>query len=123
MRGVRDDIAATTPFGLFFRLRRKREFIWIEFSTDAAFRPTKATPHLVARLKAQLERPTDPNDWLANLAELEFWEGVQERRGDRGTMTGWLREIAAREKLKIPTAIQLHDEIRRLREWSDRLRD
>jgi hypothetical protein len=112
-----------SPVGLFFLLRNKRVFVWSAFSEDAAFRPTKATDRLVARLKTQLERPIDPNAWLTNLAELQFWNEVLKRRGDRGTMTGWAREIAAREKLKIPTTIPLQDEIGRLRKLSEGVRE
>jgi hypothetical protein len=88
-----------TPAGLFFRLMDKRWMVWDAFSMDAAYRPTKMTDQLVPRLKRLLEEPIPPDDWLTNLTEIDFWDGVLRRRNNKWTMTAWSRAIKQRENL------------------------
>jgi hypothetical protein len=109
------DEAAHTPLALFSRLQGMRRAVWSKFSEDGAFRPTKNTDRLMERLESQLEQPIDPNDWLTNQNELYFWKGVLKRRGDKGTMGSWRREITARDQLTVATTLRLRDEISRLR--------
>ncbi|KDP06512.1 hypothetical protein MAV101_11240 [Mycobacterium avium subsp. hominissuis 101] len=91
--GQRDD----APVGLFFGLMDRRWMVWDAFSQDAAYRPTKATDQLAARLKRLLEEPIPPNDWYANMSEIDLWRDVLRRRDKKWTMTAWSREIERAE--------------------------
>ncbi|MGV0807046.1 AlbA family DNA-binding domain-containing protein [Mycolicibacterium setense] len=86
-----------SPSGLYFRVMDCRWKVWDSFSQDAAYRPTKATDQLTARLKRLLEDPIPPNDWLSNMTEIDSWNGLLRRRGGRLTMTAWSREIERAE--------------------------
>lgn len=105
-----------SPVEVFIQLRKVRVRIWRLFSEDAVVRPTNSTDRLLARLREQLERSIDPNDWPANWSELDFWGDVVKKRGVTGTMTGWRRTLTERERLKPLSTIPLTDEIGRLRE-------
>ena len=70
-----------SPIGLFYRLMDRRWFVWECFSVDAVYRPTKKTDQLTEQLKGLLEQPIQLADWSMNLAELEFWGLVIDRRG------------------------------------------
>jgi hypothetical protein len=104
-----------TPRSLLFRLGDMRLAVWQAFAQDAAAKPTKTTDQLIDRLSAQLQLQIDGNDWVANLAEFQFWEEALDRRGEHGTMTSWRREIRERERFKFTTVWPLHDEIAELR--------
>ena len=73
--------------------------VWDSLSQDAAYRPTKTTDQLAARLKRLLEEPIPPNDWLTNMSEIDFWNDVLKRRDNKWTMTAWSRAIVRAENL------------------------
>lgn len=91
--GQRDD----SPPGLYFRVMDMRWTVWDAFACDAAYRPTRATDKLTARLKTILENPISPHDWLANMNEISFWADALRRRDRKWTMTAWSREITKYE--------------------------
>ncbi|MBO0883234.1 MAG: hypothetical protein J2P17_23435, partial [Mycobacterium sp.] len=86
-----------SPSGLYFRVMGSRWTVWDTFSQDAAYRPTKTTDQLAARLKRLLEEPVPSDDWLTNMDEISSWNDVLRRRGNRWTMTAWSREIERAE--------------------------
>lgn len=80
------------PQETFFQLRDLRQRVWFGFASDAALRPSKATPQ--AELKTMLETPIDPHDWLANGAELYLWR-------DALRDLGAVRWLAGRERSNV----------------------
>jgi hypothetical protein len=64
-----------------------------------------------AELRYWLERPIDPNNWLMNQTELEFWMDALARRGDKGRMSFWMDRIAARSELAPQGFAPLRDEV------------
>lgn len=107
---------------LYFELQEMRKGVWAAFAADATARPTKATDRLLERLRVNLERAIDPDNWAMNLTELQFWQEVLERRGGGTTMTGWLREIKERDELVLETGMSLTNDIAQLRLDIDRAR-
>lgn len=96
------DRLGSLPQEMFFQVRNLRQRVWLAFAHVAALRPTKATPRLQEELKALLEKPIDPHEWLANGAEVDVWQEELGRLTERGTMAGWARAI---ERAKVAEPI------------------
>jgi hypothetical protein len=110
-----EGVEQNTPYSFFMRLGDVRLEVWLAFAEDAAVRPTKKTDQLIDRLSEQLQRPIDGNQWVVNCIELQFWRDALERRGKRGTMTSWAREIATRERFDYTTVWPLGERVNDLR--------
>lgn len=117
--GLADD----SPAGLFFGVMDRRWKVWELFSHDAAYKPTKKTDQIAARLKSMLEEPIPPDDWYANMEEVSSWSNLLGRREKRWTMTAWSREIErAANRAPGPGGPVMDDRISYYREEFDRIR-
>lgn len=110
------------PQDVFFKLRDQRQLVWFRFAHNAALRPTKATPRQQAELKALLETPIDPHDWLGNDTEYYLWRHVLRDLDKRSSMAGWTRAIELRRNMEPIGAVPVDEGlIERLREELDEL--
>ncbi|MGV0808923.1 hypothetical protein [Mycolicibacterium setense] len=117
--GLADD----SPAGLFFGVMDRRWKVWELFSHDAAYKSTKKTDQIAARLKKVLEEPIPPDDWYANMNEISSWSNLLGRRDKRWTMTAWSREIErAANRAPEPGGPVMEDRISHYREEFDRIR-